>query len=93
MCKRGSTYLYLTTNKQARVIFNFYIGLSKKRFVVRLIKHLDAGHNKVKISGLINGKTLPASVMTVEVTAQDAARTWSAPVDTPIRVVKNKRDL
>lgn len=92
-CKRGNTYLLVTLNKDARVIFNVYKGVRKTRELVRFIRRLKAGRNRVKFTASVNGKALPASVLSVRATAQDVARSLSPPVDAIVRIVKNKRDL
>jgi hypothetical protein len=92
-CKRGATYIYISLNKPARVIFKVARGTARRGELVTFVHRLKTGKNKVKFDAVVSGRTLPATVLTIRATAQDVARTSSAPVDTPFRVVKNRRDL
>lgn len=92
-CKRSNSYAYMTLNKESRVIFRIYKGISKRRSLVTFVRHLKAGRNKVKLGAVVSGRTLPASVMTLRAIAEDVARTDSVPVDAVFRVVKTNKDL
>jgi hypothetical protein len=93
LCKRASTYIYITLNKPARVIFKVARGTAHRSELVTFIHKLKAGTNKVKFNAVVSGRTLPATVLTIRATAEDVARTLSPPVDTPLKIVKNKNDL
>lgn len=92
-CKRGKTFVLISLNKPARVIFNVLRGTVRKKPMVTFVKRLDAGRNRVSFTATVSGKKLPAIGMTLRATAQDVARSLSSPVETPFRVVTNKRDL
>lgn len=92
-CKRGKTYVLISLNKPARVIFNVLRGTVRKKPMVTFVKRLDAGRNRVSFTATVSGKKLPAIGMTLRATAQDVARSFSSSVETPFRVVTNKRDL
>jgi hypothetical protein len=92
-CKRGSTYIYITLNKPARVIFKVARGTARRSELVTFVHRLKAGRNKVKFDAVVSGRTLPATILTIRAQAQDVARSMSAPVDTPMRIVKSNRDL
>jgi hypothetical protein len=92
-CKRGSTNIYITLNKPARVIFKVARGTAHRSELVTFIHRLKAGRNKVKFDAVVSGRTLPATIMTIRAAAQDVARSMSAPVDTPFKIVKSNRDL
>ncbi|MGK2879097.1 MAG: hypothetical protein ACSLFF_11085 [Solirubrobacterales bacterium] len=91
-CRRGQTYLYITLNKPARVIFNVYRAKGRK-FVVKYVRRLPAGTSKTRLFGTINGRTLPATSLIVNAVAEDAARNLSPGVDTPFKVVTRKSQL
>jgi hypothetical protein len=92
-CKRGSTYIYITLNKPARVIFKVARGTARRSELVTFIHRLKPGKNKVKFDAIVSGRTLPATILTIRAVAQDVARTNSAPVDTPLKIVKSNADL
>jgi hypothetical protein len=92
-CKRKTTNVYLTLNKPARVIFKVARGTRKRSELVAFVHRLKAGRNKFKFDAVVSGRTLPATVLTIRAVAQDVARTLSAPVDTPLKIVKKKIDL
>ncbi|MGH2907337.1 MAG: hypothetical protein ACRDKI_11295, partial [Solirubrobacterales bacterium] len=92
-CRRGTTYIYITLNKPARVIFKVARGSVRRSELVTFVHRLKAGRNKVKFDAVVSGRTLPATVLTIRATAQDVARTLSPPVDAIMKIVKNKVDL
>jgi hypothetical protein len=91
-CRRGQTYLYITLNKPARVVFNVYRAKGRK-FVVKYVRKLPAGTSKTRLFGTINGRTLPAASLIVNAVAEDPARNFSAPVDAAFKVVTRKSQL
>ncbi|MBJ7457845.1 MAG: hypothetical protein JHD02_01525 [Thermoleophilaceae bacterium] len=91
-CRRGQTYLYVTLNKPARVIFNVY-RLKGRRPVVKYVRRLPAGTSKTRLFGTINGRTLPATSLLVNAVAEDAARNLSPGVDAAFKVVTRKSQL
>ena len=92
-CKRGSTWAYISLNKPARVIFKVARGTTRRSELVTFVHRLGAGKNKFKFDAVVSGRTLPATVLTIRAIAEDVARTRSAPVDTPFKIVKSKGDL
>lgn len=92
-CKRKGTRVLITLNKPARVVFQVLRGTARKQYLVTFVKRLKQGRNSFRFDANVSGRRLPATVMTLRATAQDVARTWSAPVETPFRVVTHKRDL
>jgi CSLREA domain-containing protein len=91
-CKRGQTYLYLNLNKASRVVFNV-VRASNRAFVVRFVHKLPVGTSKMRLSGTVNGRTLPATNLIVQAVAEDAARNKSVPVDAPFKVVTRSAKL
>jgi len=63
------------------------------RVLVTFVRRLDAGRNRTRFTSTVSGRRLQAKVFTLRATAQDVARTFSTPVETPFRVVTSKRDL
>lgn len=92
-CKRGTTFINITLNKPSRVIFKVARGTARRSELVTFVHRLKAGRNKVKFDAVVSGRTLPATILTIRAIAQDAARSLSAPVDTPMKIVKSNRDL
>jgi hypothetical protein len=92
-CKRGTTFILITLNKPARVIFNVLRGTLHGKVLVTFVRRLDAGRNRARFTSTVSGRRLQPKVFTLRATAQDVARTLSTPVETPFRVVTNKRDL
>ncbi|MFY9265028.1 MAG: hypothetical protein WAO61_06345 [Solirubrobacterales bacterium] len=92
-CKRAKTNFYITLNKPARVIFKVLRGTVRKREMVTFVRRLKAGRNKVKFQPVVSGKRLPATTMTLRAVAEDVARSRSMAVETPFRIVKDRRLL
>lgn len=93
-CRRNYSYVYISLNKDARVIFRVYRGTkSRQRHLVTFIRRLKTGRNKLKVRSSINGRNLPASTLTLRAVAQDVARTNSSPVDALFRLVRKKNEL
>lgn len=89
--KRLSTYLQFTLDKPARVVFDV-VRAGSGKFVARLVRKLPAGSSKLKFTGRLAGKTLPAMKLAMRITGEDAARNVSAPLDVPFQVVtRNSR--
>jgi hypothetical protein len=89
-CKRGVGYAYLTLNKPCRVIFTVRRGSRRARSLVSFVRRLKQGRNKVKMTAVVSGRTLPASVLTLRAVAEDVARSRTAPTDAAFRIVTNK---
>lgn len=92
-CRRGTISVIVSLNKSARVIFAVRRRSVKAHTMVTFVRRLDAGRNRVKFSAIVSGRQLPKAVLVLRATAQDVARTLSAPVETTFRVVDDKRDL
>lgn len=92
-CRRGSSAVLIAVNKPARVIFEVRRGGKRSRTMVTFVRRLDAGRNRVKLSGVVSGKQLPATILALRATAQDVARSLSPPVEAVFRVVTDKSKL
>lgn len=90
--KRKRAYLYLTLDKPARVVFTVRRTKGAK-FVVRWVHKLDAGTTKSRLNGSINGRSLPATNLTVDVVAEDVGRNFSVPVSAGFKVVTRDKSL
>ncbi|MFT4050234.1 MAG: hypothetical protein QM648_10450 [Solirubrobacterales bacterium] len=90
--KRKQTYVYFTVNKPSRVVFTVRRAKGSK-FVVQYVHLYEAGAVKSKLTGTMNGRTLPATNLTLEVTAQDNARNFSAPVKANFKTVTRNKSL
>lgn len=89
-CKRKEIAASFTLNKASRVTFEVYRG---KKFVVKFIRNLDAGSNKVRMFASMNGRKLPLSKkLVLRATPQDLARTPGAQVQAHFRGVKTRKD-
>lgn len=89
-CKRKEIAAKFSLSKASRVTFEVYRG---KKFIVKFIRNLEAGSNKVRIFASMNGRKLPLSKkLLLRATPQDLARTPGPQVQSRFRGVKTRKD-
>lgn len=92
-CRRSKSTILIALNKPARVIFEVRRGGKRAKTMVSFVRRLDAGRNRVKLTAVVSGKQLPASILSLRATAQDVARSASVPAEAVFRIVTDKSKL
>lgn len=92
-CRRAKSTVLIALNKPARVIFEVRRGGRRGRTMVTFVRRLDAGRNRVKLTAVVSGKQLPATILALRATAQDVARSLSPPAEAVFRIVTDKSKL